>query len=337
MTIPQARSVFLRVSPCVSPNIRYTGVMTVNTWEFATIHALQGLPSPAFPAFFAALSFLGEERFFLVLLPLLIWCVNARLGARAGVAFLASVCLNALLKEWWHQPRPFVLDPSIRHANVVGYGMPSGHAQSAVVVWGMLALWTRRPWVSSLCLLLILLVGLSRVGLGVHSPTQVLAGWGVGAGLLTGSLLLLPRFARLWKALPRAAKLTAAVLLPPVLVLSFPDTDVVSAMGVLSGLGIGWTLGQGRLDYGTAGTSAQIRLRLAVGLVVLFVLYAGLSALFPKEGAALYHPLRYARYALLGLWISLGAPWLFARLGWVTGPPASVRSAEPEAPGLKTD
>ena len=35
---------------------------------------------------------------------------------------------------------------------------------------------------------------------------------------------------------------------------------------------------------------------------------------FPGEGEALYTPLRFLRYGLLGLWISLGAPWLFTRI-----------------------
>ena len=58
----------------------------------------------------------------------------------------------------------------------------------------------------------------------------------------------------------------------------------------------------------------QRAVRFAVGAVVLAGLYVGLSALFPKEGEALYLAARGLRYAALGLWTSLGAPLCFRAL-----------------------
>jgi hypothetical protein len=69
------------------------------------------------------------------------------------------------------------------------------------------------------------------------------------------------------------------------------------------------------LPVGEEGTAAQRLQRLPAGLVVLLGLYLGLKRLFPAEGQPLYLSLRFARYALVGSWASLGAPWLFRRIG----------------------
>ncbi len=55
-------------------------------------------------------------------------------------------------------------------------------------------------------------------------------------------------------------------------------------------------------------------MRYAAGMIALVGLYFGLSAIFPREGAAYYAPFRFLRYGLLGLWAGLGAPWMFIGL-----------------------
>lgn len=93
--------------------------------------------------------------------------------------------LNFALKEWYDRPRPVVV-PSL--TVVSGLSFPSGHAQIATIVFLTVAsvmarLATtpaRRVYILSTALLLSLLVGISRVALGVHYPTDVLAGWMVG-------------------------------------------------------------------------------------------------------------------------------------------------------------
>ena len=47
---------------------------------------------------------------------------------------------------------------------------------------------------------------------------------------------------------------------------------------------------------------------------MLFILYVGLKMIFPAESSAVYLVFRFVRYALLGAWVTLGAPWLFAVL-----------------------
>jgi undecaprenyl-diphosphatase len=93
---------------------------------------------------------------------------------------------NQALKEIIARARPDLLEPIIEER---GFSFPSGHSALGMVAWGILGvlvmrsrlpLGVRRGVVAVLGVV-ILLVGLSRVWLGVHYPTDVLAGWTAGA------------------------------------------------------------------------------------------------------------------------------------------------------------
>jgi hypothetical protein len=54
--------------------------------------------------------------------------------------------------------------------------------------------------------------------------------------------------------------------------------------------------------------------RYLIGMVGLLALYLGLRMVFPTEPEALGQVFRFARYALIGVWVTFGAPWVFVRL-----------------------
>ena len=138
-------------------------------------------------------SFLGTEQFFLIIAPAVYWCWNTRLGLRLGIYLFISVSVNYCLKLIIHGPRPYWIDSRV-HALAAesSFGSPSGHAQTAVVFWGTLASGIGRRWAWVLAIIVILLIGISRIYLGVHSPTDVLAGWLAGSVLLYALLKLEP-------------------------------------------------------------------------------------------------------------------------------------------------
>jgi membrane-associated phospholipid phosphatase len=142
---------------------------------------------------------LGTEEFFLLLMPVLYWCLSADLGRRLALVLIGSDSLNGLLKLAFHLPRPYWVDPRVKALSIeTSYGLPSGHAQNATAVWGYLAAQARPEpggrgrrralalW--TLAAALIFLISLSRLYLGVHFPTDVLGGWVIGLAVLLAVL-----------------------------------------------------------------------------------------------------------------------------------------------------
>lgn len=312
-------------------------------WGTDGIVALQANGGLLLTQAMESFTFLGGELFYMLVMPAVLWCFSASLGIRLGLALLTGASLNAVLKLAFGLPRPFWVDGRIRALSVeTSFGLPSGHAQNAVVLWGYLAYRIRRWWAASLAALLILAISFSRFHLGMHFPADVIAGWIVGALLLALFVLLEGPIGRWLKKRTLTSRLLVAVLfslgllglgwlaaqsaagkdLPPEWVANFhramgasipfaPGSleDIVAGAGALLGFSIGAILLD---DWGgfTNGHGAWPRLaRFFVGLVGVLALQLGLNALLP-EGEAF----RFARYALLGLWISYGAPRAFMSL-----------------------
>src|SRR5687768_4008018 len=73
-------------------------------------------------------SFLGTENFFLLVLPLLYWSVDARLGLQVGFILITSTYFNGVLKLLFTDPRPYwISDQIIPLAAESSFGLPSGH------------------------------------------------------------------------------------------------------------------------------------------------------------------------------------------------------------------
>ncbi|GIV64750.1 MAG: hypothetical protein KatS3mg046_010 [Bellilinea sp.] len=169
--------------------------------ELDFIQSLQG-GLGGLVSLFKGITFLGNEEFYLLIIPLLYWCVDAGLGLRIGVMLIFSNVFNSALKLAFHSPRPYWVDLDVRaFSSETSFGMPSGHAQNAASLWGLAAVKMRKTWFRWLAVLLILLIGLSRMVLGVHFPSDVLVGWGVGGLLLTAYLQLEKPVTRWFNAL----------------------------------------------------------------------------------------------------------------------------------------
>lgn len=287
-------------------------------WGLQVIRAVQQGLGTGLQPFFEGLSGLGSEQFFLLFIPLLFWSIDYAQAARFSLLFAISGYTNTIAKDLLMQPRPFELDPSVGLVGAQGYGFPSGHAQTAVVVWGVLASWVRSGWTWAAAAVLAFLIGLSRIYLGVHFPTDVLGGWLIGAVLLWLYLGQGARIERWLVRLPTYQLLLLGAGGALLLMLTHPVRDIVAVTGGLAGFTAGMPLTLRHLRFSAAGEVWQRALRFVLGAVALVLIYYGLTVLFPAEGEALYTPLRFLRYGIAGLWVSFGAPWLFLRLRLAT-------------------
>ncbi len=270
--------------------------------------------SPALDWPFRAFTFMGEEEFFLILLPLVYWCLDRGTGARLTVAFLLCAYTNAVAKALAALPRPPEYAPGRVKGlwEATGYGFPSGHTQSAVVVWGYLAAQARRRWLWILAAVMMLFIPLSRIYLGVHFPHDVLGGYIIGAALLLLYLWLEPGVERWLEEKGLAWQLGVALVVPLLLMLLFLTEDGVTEGATLMGMGVGFVLERRWVRFESGGPVWKRVVRFLLGVVVLVALWLGLRIAFSRLEPALLF--RFARYGLVGLWGGLGAPWAFRRL-----------------------
>ncbi|BAZ03122.1 phosphoesterase (plasmid) [Tolypothrix tenuis PCC 7101] len=115
---------------------------------------------------------------------LLLWWRRYREDAKIFVlACLGALILNTGLKLFFSKPRPELWHRLISETS---FSFPSGHALGSMVLYGFIAyeLATHYPQfakvIYSLTVILIAAIGLSRLYLGVHWPTDIIAGYGVG-------------------------------------------------------------------------------------------------------------------------------------------------------------
>ncbi|MGB5746187.1 MAG: phosphatase PAP2 family protein [Desulfobacterales bacterium] len=271
--------------------------------------------SPTLDLPFKILTSLGDKEFFLLLMPLVYWCINRRAGARLFILLLVSACLNEATKLLADQPRPFDYDPRvIKMVHEDSGGFPSGHTQSAVVVWGYLACRFNKKALWLLAGFLILAIPLSRIYLGAHFPTDLFGGYAIGALVLCIFFLLDSPIESWFSKKGTLYQLGSSIGLPVLLMLFIPsgNDDMLTAVGALMGVATGLVLERRWVRFCSDGRWWKRVIRYFVGIVVLVGVWLGLRIAFHQLEPADFY--RAIRYALVGLWGGLGAPWLFVKL-----------------------
>jgi len=294
------------------------------------------------------LSFLGSEQFFLLLAPILYWCIDPIFGLRFGLALIINSIVNNFFKQLFHTPRPYWTNKDVTaYTSESGFGLPSGHAESAVVVWGTLAIYIRKNWFNILAVVLILLISLSRIYLGMHFIGDIVAGWFFGGLVLWGfhkvekpvfswikeqnfsiqttaivSFSLLLTFSGvILRALPIDWQLPTEWIETAALATSDGDPidpynldPYFSMGGAFFGMAFGALLLARRGWFNVKGTWGQYAGRYFIGLIGTVILWMGLGEVFPRGDNILSFALRYFRYSLTSLWITFLAPMIFIRL-----------------------
>ena len=265
-------------------------------------------------------TWIGYSTFYMLFLPLGFWLWRKPAFTRLAVIVAVSGTLNYFLKDFWQDPRP---DVAMSLDGLVGesFGMPSGHAQTSFVLWVWLATEVRRGWMWAVAAVMVTGIAASRLYLGVHDIEDVVVGLALGAAVVV------------------VGKVAMQVMLLPYLkiaLIMLAGQAVVFTMwpgspGGATGFGafvVAWLLGaewQRRTIGQTAPDGWPKAAMAGVGLIGLMILFVGL-----KKGADMIDPdddvAMYFATALITLYMTVGAPWVFRRLG-LAGPRAALHAA----------
>jgi membrane-associated phospholipid phosphatase len=296
-------------------------------------------------------SFLGTEDFFFLVLPLIYWCLDANLGLRVGFILITSNVVNNVFKLMFAGPRPYwVSDKVLPLSSESTFGVPSGHAQNAVSIWGIMASNVRKRWAWGAALTLAFLIGFSRWYLGMHFPHDVFLGWLLGGILLWAFMQFWDPVEAWLKQRTFGNQILIALIVSLIFIAlgavsvgrldgyTFPEEwrhnalragelpapvsieNSITSAGTLFGLAVGAAWIAARGGYQTAGPVAKRALRYVIGLIGVVILWMGLGAVFPDNADLISYLLRYVRYSLVGFWVSAGAPWLFFRFKLADNP-----------------
>lgn len=278
--------------------------------------------------FFATVTHLGEETFFLALAILFFWCINKKQGYYILMTGLIGTVVNQWLKIICRIPRPWIIDSNFKPvgdavAEATGYSFPSGHTQNVAGTWGCIGRYNKQKWVKITAVTIILLVAFSRMYLGVHTPLDVTTSLGISALLVVGFYFVFRDEKSMNKFMPWVVLGSVILSLGFIIYVallpasSFPsDMDLANLAsarknaatlaGCLVGLALIYPLDRYFIKFDTKGRWYAQVIKFVLGVAVVLGIKAGLSsplvALFGNEYVA-----RAVRYFLIvgfagGVW-----------------------------------
>ena len=262
-------------------------------------------------------SFFGEETFVIAIVLLVFWNINKQKGFALYMNVLTSVLVMGILKAVVRAPRPFVVLDDIagkRMGTATGYSFPSGHTTTAASFYTSLALLLKKRICSIIAAIMIVLVGVSRLYLGVHWPNDVFAGLLIGVSisflLYRWSLQLfedrvrLVRFSIRYGLIATLASLILSVLLNMELVDPVAFNDLMKTLA-LAGAGLlGFGFEEQIVRYRVEASLTKKILRYLLGMGVVIAIIAS-KALFPPS---IYAISSFIRYSLVGVWATVLFP-----------------------------
>ena len=286
-------------------------------WGIQVIKSIQTITCPPLTWLAIFIHHVFNAGVYVAIIGIVFWGIDTKKGFKLGTALLFSTSLNVAIKNFFAVPRPYLVDSSVATtASETSFSFPSGHSQGAATFWPLFAGLQKnwKKWLKILVgLCLPLIVGLSRMYLGVHYPTDVIVGLALGFLISCGILLFWDNIAFYLNPLRKSMKiLTVALVCFCLNAISMTDT---SYSALLFGFATGYIILTEKGSFSaTTGTTLQKVLRIILGFAIIAAIYYGLKLIFPGKDNNLYQLFRFVRYAAVGFSGSFLAPKLFVAL-----------------------
>ena len=286
---------------------------------------LEEIRTPILDQLFQLVTYFGQELIIIGIICVLYWCFNKRFAYILGFTYFTAGLIIQTLKITFRIPRPWVLDPTF-HAvesavpGATGYSFPSGHTMGGTCLFAPLAYAARRRWVKLLCIAAFLMIGFSRLYLGVHTPKDVLVSMGIS---LLISWLVWKYQSALLDSLKNTGIISLGMALIAVLISIYAvtllhsgviDTHYAADCCKTAGAGLGFALGyyleRKYLDFDPRNKSLFIQiLKIFIGLGIALFLKEGLKLIL---GASI--PMKMLQYFMVVLWVLFLYPYCFTKV-----------------------
>ncbi len=289
---------------------------------------LQELRTPLLDQIFLGLTQFGEETLLIIVMCAMLWCINKRSGYKLGIMFFFASAIVLGLKVTFAIQRPWILNDklvpvegSIKAAT--GYSFPSGHTQNAVSLWGGLALILRKRWAYLVATIIILLVGISRMYIGVHTPGDVFVSMLVGACSLLIIDILLKKASSEHQFM---MIVTPIIIIVSILLMAFsvlkpyPEgheiemvADIFKGAGTAIAFFIGSLLERKYCKLNERAPLLWQLVKLIAGVGGMLLIKGVFKELFEMMGLELLSA-SFIRYFLIGIWVSFVYPLIIVKV-----------------------
>ena len=275
--------------------------------ELEILRHIQSIANPFFDFLFQLITICGEQIVLISIISIIYWALDKKFGEYIAYSVLTSVLLNNAIKDIFKMKRPIGEEGirTLREQTATGYSFPSGHTQSASSFYGSMAIYLKNRVMYIIATVMIILIGFSRLYLGVHYPKDVIVG-GV-LGVLT-SLVCYKLYNRVENKMLLYV-VTFAIFIPA---LTFAHSaDFIKGMGTYLGFIIGIYIEKRYVNFSTEGNTGNKIIRVLLGIVILLVLQLGLKVILPS--GTIFSFIRYALISLIGIGVY---PMIFKNLNF---------------------
>jgi glycerophosphoryl diester phosphodiesterase len=267
---------------------------------------VEGIRTPFFNFFFYNVSLTGYPIFLFLFIAFGYFFWSPQRFSRVAMLLFISAVINSFLKDLFQDPRPpadFMLD----EGTGTSYGWPSGHAQIAVTLWGLLAYELKNKLISIGAISFIFLVSFSRMYLGVHDLGDVVAGFLIGS-----FILLLWHCAIVYKIYEKFDKFSWFFILLSFqffVHLLYPAHEGHEISNWLLGAMTGWFLGASNLEISTNNLFKFFLSLMSTSAVFFMMIF-----LFQLDELVKLSGLMSILYSYsLGLFFSIFVSWIIPR------------------------
>lgn len=282
------------------------GVVFYFNWEVELMEWLQSFASPLLINIISFFSVFGEEIMLIMLMGFFYWGYNKKIGRNLGITTTVALMVGPLIKNVALRRRPYFDNENINCLRIVdkkadiydvaaqGYSFPSMHSTNAMALYGGLAKNLKKKALYFVVAFLIFMVGFSRVFVGVHYPTDVLAGWSIG---LVAIIVIDFLEKKISNYLILAAIFAA---------LAFPgwfyctSNDYFTVYGLMVGMLLGFWFEDTFVKFENTKSVFKIILRVILGAISFVIVSNILKVPFSKEMLAestfIAHFIRTVRY-----------------------------------------
>lgn len=265
--------------------------------ELEILRSIQSIANPFLDILFQLITMCGEQIVLISIIAVIYWTLDKKFGEYIAYSVLTSVLLNNTIKDIFKMKRPIGEKGirTLREQTATGYSFPSGHTQNASSFYGAMAIYLKKRVMHIIATIMIILVGFSRLYLGVHYPKDVIVG-GI-LGVLTS--LICYKLYNKFENKMLLYVITFVIFIP---VLTFAHSaDFIKGMGTYLGFIIGIYIEKKYVNFSVEGSTGNKVIRVLLGILILLTLQVGLKVLLPS--ATIFSFIRYLLISLTGIGI----------------------------------